>query len=429
MKRDTCWRLFSFLIIDHKAAQEELNRMAAQGWALKRVCFFFPLAQYQRTGRTDLRYFVDWTDAAKPEEEEYLRLCEDAGWELAATWNYLNIYASRPGSSPQPIHTDPELEYQRYRKKVLRRMAIGTALCLATPLFFLLLHLSERIRYPFRLPPSAAQTVQHCLLTSNGLTAFLLTLPFLVIGCLLYLLCLFRQLHRWRRISFGEESLSSGLPAARVRGWLTLLGSSYLSLVLLLLMADSLLNGFGNIGLPIGMAIGCGIRLALYGSNPRERQRLKPILGLAVGLLLCFALHGPVRSAFPGRFPTGGVFSQAADVSEGSRTDAFLGSQTWWSEVLHAGADGSVNRLTLISFTAHTWSSPFLADWDRMGNEEPRVPVEGYESVWQVEASSPSRRAYLLRRGSTWLTMEFSDNSEFDPLPAAVAWLEKIFPV
>ena len=31
MKESTCWRLFSYLAIDYKAAQAELDRMAAEG--------------------------------------------------------------------------------------------------------------------------------------------------------------------------------------------------------------------------------------------------------------------------------------------------------------------------------------------------------------------------------------------------------------
>ena len=37
MKESTCWRLFSYLAIDYKAAQAELDRMAAEGWALRRL--------------------------------------------------------------------------------------------------------------------------------------------------------------------------------------------------------------------------------------------------------------------------------------------------------------------------------------------------------------------------------------------------------
>lgn len=54
------------------------------------------------------------------------------------TVGYLNIYASRPGTDPLPIQTDPALEYQRYRKKVLRRMLLAD-LPLLIPLLLILL--------------------------------------------------------------------------------------------------------------------------------------------------------------------------------------------------------------------------------------------------------------------------------------------------
>ena len=147
MKESTCWRLFSYLAIDYKAAQAELDRMAAEGWALERV-HSGVLARFRRTDRTDLRYFLDWTDATKPEEHDYLQLCTEAGWELVETVGYLNIYASRPGTDPLPIQTDPALEYQRDPKKVLRRMLLADLPLLIPQLLILLLAVVSRKRLP-----------------------------------------------------------------------------------------------------------------------------------------------------------------------------------------------------------------------------------------------------------------------------------------
>ena len=78
--KDTCWKPFGFLVMDHREAQEFLNSMAAQGWEM--ADFRFGMLKFRRTERTDLRYFIDWTDPRKGEEEDYLQLCEEAGWEL-----------------------------------------------------------------------------------------------------------------------------------------------------------------------------------------------------------------------------------------------------------------------------------------------------------------------------------------------------------
>ena len=77
----TCWRPFAYLVPDHLAAQDHLNAMAKKGWELDRIAWGY-FAKFKRSQREDLTYFLDWTDPEKGEQEDYLQLCRDAGWDL-----------------------------------------------------------------------------------------------------------------------------------------------------------------------------------------------------------------------------------------------------------------------------------------------------------------------------------------------------------
>ena len=180
--KETCWKLFCYLIIDHRAAQAWLNRMAEDGWELVHI-YFGLFARFRRTERTDLSYFLDWADPKYLETSDYLQLCSDAGWEPVQTVDYLNLYASRPGTSPAPIQTDSELEYRRFRQKALRRMALGGVIAfVVTPLILL----------PLLLLPSSAnvspQEIAADLLSSSLTSSLILfCLPFWLAGGLAYL--------------------------------------------------------------------------------------------------------------------------------------------------------------------------------------------------------------------------------------------------
>ena len=211
MKESTCWRLFSYLAIDYKAAQAELDRMAAEGWALERV-HSGVLARFRRTDRTDLRYFLDWTDATKPEQHDYLQLCTEAGWELVETVGYLNIYASRPGTDPLPIQTNPALEYQRYRKKVLRRMLLADLPLLIPLLLILLLAVVSWKRLP-----SIPARLPLILTQSNLASAILLTSPLPLSLLLLQLIWSGRHFRCWKQAAGAGEApgpRGHGRPAA-----------------------------------------------------------------------------------------------------------------------------------------------------------------------------------------------------------------------
>lgn len=416
--KDTRWRLFSYLVIDHKAAQADLNAMAEQGWELKKLWNELPLAKFRRTERTDLRYFVDWADTAKPEESAYLQLCKDAGWELVHTQGYRNIYASTPGCAPLPIQTDPELEYQRFRKKVMRRIAM-TAVLPQLPWVVYLLWL---FCLEGATPPAVTQLLRSLFLTNNALSLFLLTLPLLLLALLVYGLCMARQLLVWRRAVREGTPPEPSLPAARRRGLLSLLAQPYLLLLCVLLFADMLFNGLGNIGLPIGIFVGGGLRWYMYGHDPRIRRQLVKLFAAAGAMLLCFLLHGPVQDLVPGRIPVGGVLTQVVSVRENYHTDTFLGSKASWRE--YCGEDRRWNDS--VSFQAQVWATPVLAERFRQLPGEEMLPLEGYDSVWYASRSEDGDGVFLLHRGTAQLTVRYRAMDAQIALDAALAWLEAL---
>ena len=127
MKR-TLWKLFPFTAIDSKAAEAWLNRLGEQGWRLGSAGLY--TARFWQTGEP-----VSY--AVTPEQgrrEDFLVLCRDAGWELAARSRKMELYASRAGARPVPLETDGALECRTFLRRGIRWLA-GEA---AVTLMFLL---------------------------------------------------------------------------------------------------------------------------------------------------------------------------------------------------------------------------------------------------------------------------------------------------
>ena len=138
------WGFFPFDAMDYKAAQAWLDKKAAQGWVLDRM-FLRTFARFVPAGGryhcVDLelpRVFDDQPDA------DYVRFCEDAGWELAAAPRGMLIFRSRSGYSPAPLQTDAGMEAERFWKKHVRKNVITVLVLFAIliPLLAVLFTLS-----------------------------------------------------------------------------------------------------------------------------------------------------------------------------------------------------------------------------------------------------------------------------------------------
>lgn len=105
---------FSVSSYQYKGVEQWLNQQAGQGWELTSRALL--TAKFLRTDRTDLRYCTDLISGNREEQLEYLALCKEAGWEQVERVGIMAIFASRPGTDPDPIQTDPELERANCRR-------------------------------------------------------------------------------------------------------------------------------------------------------------------------------------------------------------------------------------------------------------------------------------------------------------------------
>ena len=213
----------NYLAPDAKALEAALNRRAAAGWALQWL--FGGLAFFRRTERTDLRYCVELrTPKGNPDElgeseQDYLDLCEDAGWELVDKTATFRIFASKAGADPLPLQTDSALDYEEHWKAALRE-ARGNALG-----FPLLLAIQLLLRQLF--PKGVFHWWE--IFLSTGSIVLLFLLADTLVWELGYFAFLGQFRRRCRRAAEAGEDLPVPRPwAARLRGlaeglWLPLL--------------------------------------------------------------------------------------------------------------------------------------------------------------------------------------------------------------
>lgn len=420
--KNTCWRLFSYLSIDREAAQELLNEMAEGGWELELLILNL-FARFRRTERTDLRYFLDWADPRQDEDPDYIHICTEAGWELKDELGYWNLYSSRPGFSPTPIQTDPELEYQRFRKKALRRSVAsgiisGGILLLLSALLLALMRKNGADWGRYILELVTLDTV---------FSLVLLSLPLLVLAALLHLGTQIRRLRLWKQALQNGEVPSFSRRAAEVWKWINFFQAVVSLLFFLSMLFAALMNSGAQYR---GVAIGAGLAGILHMTRD-DTNRTRFQMGLltavlGVSLLLAGSFHTSFRSVFPGRFPSESLMENAIVETGRSRnsvfslTDTPLGSQKEWTERA-LKENGEPEPQTFYWFKAHTWTLPCLAQQAVEKFSAGMHPVAGQEGVW---CSDTGR--YLLFRGSTLVeVLEYEGEPEvlFD---VALAWMEKV---
>ncbi len=407
----TTWKLFSYLDIDHAAAQDQLNAWAGEGWELMGLTG--PFAKLRRTERTDLSWFLDWTDPRKLEEEDYLQLCDDAGWELRCTEGYLNYFASKPGASPAPIQTDPELEYQRFRKKALRRMALAALpwLVLAAPLVLLTLWLDLHQALQFWLSENIGVVVALCA-------------PALLIAGGAYFFYLLSRLLTYRRAALNGETPPA---PSRARAWgLLRLGRSAFTLVLsIALLADILYNDFFSLHPLVLFILLFLYTLAFLRSWVEHKEKF---LGTTVALnggylclvILCFLLRGSLGDSLPRRVPVTPVLPGGSVYQVGERRDSLLLSSAQWDEEV-LGETPNYCRVEVLR-----WSADWVEDWVLPNLPEEMVPVEGLEDVWRTEDATAEHGVLLLRRGRTQMEVSYRAGDWVDIPAAALGWLDAL---
>ena len=197
--------LFTYPVMDMKAAEAALNRRAASGWRLERV-WLGTLASFV-PAESPVTYCLDWYDPNREDGPDYSGLLARAGWQFRSQAKYWNVYEAPAGTTP--IQTDGELEYQRFRKKALRSMKRGggTLLALAAVLAALLM-----IEQQMDLGAGVLEGLDLITRYQTG-AMFALFAPLLLAGGLLWGGRLLLRLGQWRRAA--EAGVELPVPGRR----------------------------------------------------------------------------------------------------------------------------------------------------------------------------------------------------------------------
>ena len=208
--------LFTYPVMDMKAAEAELNRRAAAGWRLERIWLdglacFVPAEE-------PVCYCLDWCDPVlAADAPDYRALLEEAGWTRRALVGSWAVYEAPAGATP--IQTDSALEYQRFRRKVLRRMLIGGGGLAALALLLAALVLWV---YGGRL---SWEDMAGAMAFSSLGAPLLLPLPLLLAAGVLWLGRMVLRLCQWKRAvregERGRRSSRSSAPVPSARRWPT----------------------------------------------------------------------------------------------------------------------------------------------------------------------------------------------------------------
>jgi hypothetical protein len=115
-----------------------LTEMSHEGWHLSSVglpSFYY----FESGGPKDFVYRLDYRSHSKRDQEDYLQLFEDAGWEHVGEisgWQYFRKPAGAEGGLE--VYTDPESKIEKYRR------LLGFLLIILLPLFISLTSLVRR---------------------------------------------------------------------------------------------------------------------------------------------------------------------------------------------------------------------------------------------------------------------------------------------
>ena len=412
MKRK--WTLFTYPTMDIKAAEAMLNCRAEQGWRLEKIWLGL-LASFV-PAEEPVCYCLDWYDPNREDELDYRTLLADAGWRRVGQLSYWNIYEAPAGTSP--IQTDGELEYRRFRKKALRRMAIGWAIPLICLAVLVLLGVLVSMK-PGVLGWSYFVTV----FTDTNTGAVVATaLPLLLAGVALWSGRLLLRLGQWKRAIAREEPFPvPGRGSALTARIFSLVGYLFLIPLVLAFLLDAMAKEL-NLGWIIGMAAGC---LIVLGKDPlpeheRKRRyakgtlacvavllvlRLLPLSGVAG--LVCVKPPLADERLLPERTELEVVETHATLLS--ARTERYEGGP-----LMEGGfAYGQVE--------SEAWALPWdwLADWvteqyrKELGTAN-QEELPGYENVWLMRygisgGNYPEGAAgdvWLIRRGNVVLWVD-----------------------
>ena len=421
--------LFTYPVMDVKAAEADLNRRAAAGWRLEKIWLGL-LASFV-PAEVPVSYCLDWYDPKREDSMDYRALLADAGWRSVGQLAYWNIYEAPVDTAP--IQTDGALEYRRFRKKALRRMAIGCAVPLLCLTLLALLGILAAIKLE-----TLDWRILVMFLTNTNIGALLIVLlPLMLVGGGLWLGRWLLRLGQWRRAVAQEEPFPvPGRGSALVARLLVLAGDLILAAPMVLAVLLDAMSGSLNLGWMAGTILGCLIILTRDQGieHQRNRRYAKRMIACVVVLLALRLL--PLSDA-------AGLVCVRPPLADGhlltERTDAvtlethatLLSARTERYESGPLAEEGSAHG----SVESEAWALPWtrLADWvteqyrKELGaaNQE---ALPGYKDVWLARygisggdyLEGRTRDIWLIRRGNTVLWVE----TDMGPLDEQ--WLDEI---
>lgn len=398
--------LFTYPVMDIKAAEAELNRRAAAGWRLEKlwlgtVASFVPAEE-------PVCYCIDWIDPVLAvDAPDYRALLTEAGWTRRALVGSWAVYEAPAGATP--IQTDSALEYQRFRKKVLRRALIawgvaGAVLLLMAAL--VLLVSGGRLSW---------EDMAGAMAFSSLGAPLLLPLPLLLAAGVLWLGRMVLRLCQWKRAAReGEPFPVPGRVSAGAAKLGTLLVWLWLALLLAALFLD-ILDGKVNLGWAIGMAIGGFLSLRVYSHmdedlRRRNRRRAWGALALAAAVVVVPWLvpDGLTDPLYPDRPLAEARLLEGEDAWRIQHPDeaSLLASCTRWEEGTEDGSAWLEGRCWHIR--SALLADRLLAQYQSEAEDGLEAPP-GMEGVWTGRVSAPNGwrgELWLIRRGNVIVRIE-----------------------
>ena len=368
--------LFTYPVMDMKAAEAELNRRAAAGWRLERIWLdglacFVPAEE-------PVCYCLDWCDPVlAADAPDYRALLEEAGWTRRALVGSWAVYEAPAGATP--IQTDSALVLWVYGGRLSWEDMAGAM-----------------------------------AFSSLG-APLLLPLPLLLAAGVLWLGRMVLRLCQWKRAAReGEPFPVPGRVSAGAAKLGILLVWLWVVLLLAALCLD-ILDGKVNLGWAIGMAIGGFLSLRVYSHmdedlRRRNRRQAWGALALAAAVVVVprLAPDGLTDPLYPDRPLAEARLLEGEDTWCIQHQDeaSLLVSCTRWEE---GAADGSA------WLEGRCWNirGDFLADrllaqYQSEAEDGLEAPP-GMEGVWTGRVSAPNGwrgELWLIRRGNVIVRIE-----------------------